>query len=529
MPATTRKKCFSKCRKRKESECGPNICKYINGKKYQYCRLGYKHKMDANCNIIKRKTRKKKLTKKKARNEIMTYISKRLKSRKQNNNIHAASKIKKFMKQKQFKIKSNYLQSLCSDSGVCLVFGNKSKDIKRFFHHFIHFDFAKSPLKMIGNPSENGFVNEIVYKREKYHAYSIMKSSTKETADNLFYEYLVGLYINKLNKRFPCFLETYGIFKYKDEDSWKRIKETDTKTISSFNKAITLLNNDTLDINSQKFNDIMVSSCLESKYMAIMIQHLNGVISIGDLIYLTRRTSLKELYNSQLIQLLFQIYFPLSILQNNFTHFDLHHDNVLLFEPNRNKYITFHYELSPGGEVVTFKSNYIAKMIDYGRSYFKDEDSFDSKQVHKKLCSQTSCDPACGTDYGYSWLSKSTHLRNQYYIYPYEKNTSHDLRLLQIIGQIAKSSNINKTKRSDNNIFTFLKKVRYNQDYGTPGEQNNSYPSQIRTVNDALSGLKELITSTDYLALNNEFYEYHDKSGDLYIYADGSPMQFVST
>lgn len=28
-----------------EKKCGPKICKYIKGKKYQYCRLGYKYKI----------------------------------------------------------------------------------------------------------------------------------------------------------------------------------------------------------------------------------------------------------------------------------------------------------------------------------------------------------------------------------------------------------------------------------------------------------------------------------------------------
>ena len=59
----TKKKCFSKCRKKSEKDCGPKICKYIKGKKYQYCRLGYKYKMDENCSITRRK-RKTKLTKK---------------------------------------------------------------------------------------------------------------------------------------------------------------------------------------------------------------------------------------------------------------------------------------------------------------------------------------------------------------------------------------------------------------------------------------------------------------------------------
>ena len=34
---------------------------------------------------------------------------------------------------------------------------------------------------------------------------------------------------------------------------------------------------------------------------------------------------------------------PLSIIKNNFTHYDLHYENVFLYEPLKNKYIEYHY------------------------------------------------------------------------------------------------------------------------------------------------------------------------------------------
>ena len=184
MPST-KKKCFSKCRKKSEKDCGPKICKYVKGKKYQYCRLGYKYKMDENCNITRRK-RKTKLTKKQARLNINTFLNKTRKNKNQNtktpNNNLAANKIQKFMKKNKMKIKSRFLQSICSDSGVCLAFGNKSNDIKDFFDNFIGFKYANDTMKRLGVPSVNGFVNEVTYVREKYTAHSIIKSSAKRPA-----------------------------------------------------------------------------------------------------------------------------------------------------------------------------------------------------------------------------------------------------------------------------------------------------------------------------------------------------------
>lgn len=58
---------------------------------------------------------------------------------------------------------------------------------------------------------------------------------------------------------------------------------------------------------------------------------------------------------------------PLATLANTFTHYDLHPSNVLLCEPVLGKY--YKYILNDR-TVVEFKSKYIVKIIDYGRSFF---------------------------------------------------------------------------------------------------------------------------------------------------------------
>ena len=109
MPST-RKKCFSKCRKKSEKECGPKICKYINGKKYKYCRLGFKYKMDENCNITRR-NKKTKMTKKQARLNINAFINKTKKNKKssiKSENSSAANKIQKFMKKTEQRLNLDF-------------------------------------------------------------------------------------------------------------------------------------------------------------------------------------------------------------------------------------------------------------------------------------------------------------------------------------------------------------------------------------------------------------------------------------
>lgn len=529
MPST--KKCFSKCRKKSENNCGPNICKYIKGKKYQYCRLGYKYKLDEKCNITKRK-RKTKLTKKQARLDINAFLNKTRKNINKNKNTKtpsnhlAANKIQKFMKKNKMKIKSRFLQSICSDSGVCLAFGNKSNEIKNFFEDFIDFTYADNKAKQIGSPSANGFVNEVTYEREKYKAHSIIKSSAHPNSDNLFYEYLCGLVVNNWCLRFPSFLETYGLYNYNDDNMWNEIKNNNTTNINKLKSNITLLSKTNINLNDNKFNDILKNSCTGSKFIFIMIQHIKNAKTLYD--FFKKSTNKFLFVNNQLVTILFQVYFTLYVLKDNFTHYDLHYENVLIYQPNQNGYIHYHYVLS-NGDTISFKSPYMAKIIDYGRSYFKHEskDDFNSKNIYDKICKENKCNN-CGKTNGYQWLTNSSSLRNQYYIHSVVSNKSHDLRLLYSFKSMFKFYKLhNKTHNKPNSLyFNILNKLKYNTTYGTPEVKNNGYPGKIQTVSDAFKGLSDLIIHPDFFEYNETETENLDKLGDLYIYENNRPMKF---
>ena len=528
MPST-KKKCFSKCRKRTEKDCGPNMCKYIKGKKYQYCRLGYKYKLDEKCNITRRK-RKTKLTKKQARLKINEFLNKTKKNKnnKSTNNKLAANKIQKFMKKNRMKIKSRFLQSICSDSGVCLAFGNKSNEIKEFFDNFTGFKYAKDTMKQIGSPSANGFVNEVTYIREKYTSHSIIKSAANSRADNLFYEYLCGLVINSWCGRFPCFLETYGLYGYANEPTWKKVKDNKTTSTDALESYMILLNDNRININSIDWNflSLLEHSCLSSKYIAIMIQHIKNAKTLND--FLKESKNKKIFVNNQLVAILFQVYFALYVLKDNFTHYDLHGSNVLIYKPNENGYIHYHYVLS-NGDTISFKSPYMAKIIDYGRSYFKHESNndFNSANMYNEICNEEECGD-CGKNVGYSWLSKSGPLRNQSYIHSSVSNKSHDLRLLYNFKSVFKYYKLhNKTHKKPNSLyFNILNKLKYNTTYGTPETKNNGYPGKIQTVSDAFKGLSDLILHPDFFEYNEIETENLDKLGDLYIYENNRPMKF---
>jgi len=490
------KKCFSKCRKKNQTDCNEiDKCYFINGKTRKYCRLKNKYKMDHECNIFLK--------------NINNQIKPITKKNKKNSRIKAAKTIQRFMNRTKHTRKAEFLKTLCSDSGACIAFGTYANEIKKHFGGFKNFEYVVSPIKRIGVPSNNGFVNEIPYLHRGYNAYAVLKSSINSNSDNLLYEYMAGQYINKLNKQFPCFLETYGYYTYNDAMSWMKMKN---------NKIIT--NTDILKNGLSLHKTINYKvGCKQSKYLSILIQHLKGIKTIKSLL------SHDKFVKEDLIQSLFQIYIPLSSVKNNYTHYDLHQDNMNLYEPVKDSYIDFHYN-DFYGKTISFKSKYIAKIIDYGRSYFKDDETgVNSKDIYEEICKIKECEPNCGYGSGFSWLTDNYN-RRSYWISSQRNNKSHDLILLDRVIKITKMAKTNKDM--DKKLKKMLKKLKYDIEFGTP-EMPNGYPKHLYSVDDAAAMLVDLLMDPAIIEDNDRAYANKTKLGDLHVYNDGRPMRFVKS
>ena len=136
------RKCYSTCRKRVEGECGPPECKYINGSRRKYCRLSYAYKMDENCIAQPKPVKNKTTTRKNKKiddhdddNPVNKMLNERLTERLNEMKLNRSRKIiKRFMiNQDPNKRRARFLQSICSDSGVCITFGKESNKIKKHF------------------------------------------------------------------------------------------------------------------------------------------------------------------------------------------------------------------------------------------------------------------------------------------------------------------------------------------------------------------------------------------------------------
>ena len=347
-------------------------------------------------------------------------------------------------------IKAKFLKSICSDAGFCIAFGKENENIKKFFNGFSTFDYAVAPIKRIGAPSANGFVNEITYEHEGYKSNAILKSSVQKNADNLMYEYIVGTeYANMVAKRFPCFVETYGLFKY-----------TSTKTRADM-KTKKKITPQTLSGLTPISVDWSVA-CKESKKLAILIQHLKNPVDIADL---------NEKY---IMHVLFQIYIPLGILADTYTHNDLHLSNVLIYEPVKGKHIKYRYHLPTG--IVEFNSPYIAKIIDYGRSFF-DNGTINALDVYDDICAAKGC-KSCGESTGFFW--NDTLVDPDNYISASVRNVSIDLRLLNSL-----TSWLDPTS----SLYGLAVKTVFTEKYGTA----EIYDSKWKNFGNKIENVKDVM------------------------------------
>ena len=305
------------------------------------------------------------------------------------------------------------------------------------------------------------------------------------------------------------------MFTYKTEADWDHVRHSQSIAANVLATSLTPINIDPMNTLSL--------GCLQSKHICILVQHLNNPISLADRMNINQ--DFRTFVRTQLINILYQVYQPLSLLAKVFTHYDLHCDNVLLYSPDPNKYIEYHYHLP--NKVVRFKSLYIAKIIDYGRCFFNDtEGNIKSKDVYDKLCSLAVCHPDCGYQKGFSWLSQEVSPGNNHYISSQQANQSHDLRLLRDLRDLQ----VQRIQTADNGFAKILACVRYEERYGTRELIASGFPQKkINNVNDIAIQLRFMVEDASRIAECDALYAdpKYSKYGDIHVYADGRAAEYT--
>jgi hypothetical protein len=264
------------------------------------------------------------------------------------------------------------------------------------------------------------------------------------------------------------------------------------------------------------------TACKQSKHLSILIQHVANAKTLDKMIQ-TGQTFIKQ----HLLHVLYQIYMPLSTLGDKFTHYDLHSDNILLYEPAKGKYIHYHYHLADGRDI-EFKSPYVAKIIDYGRSYFYDTADNNSKKIYNNVCATWDCHPRCGSNVGFVYLNSETNPGDNAFIISSKSNISHDLRLLDII-------NSDYAAELDKYVKAIVENVKYRvgvkkdmKEYGTKEQKVHGTPPAINQVHDAYKLIQKALLKPSIVLKNNTLYPSDTaKLGELHVYADGRPMNYI--
>ena len=164
--------------------------------------------------------------------------------------------------------------------------------------------------KGIGTESMNGFNFLLNDYREfksgpKVYCSSILKSSRNKNADNLFYEYVVGKYLNRyISNNCPFFVHTHGLFQHHNgtEDIFfnkhKRKQELNKNDVK---QLLPLLNNN-LKLNNTGRQQLFKLSYHEPQSLCILIESVPKPVTLHDML----RTMDRNFYTFSLVPIYFR-------------------------------------------------------------------------------------------------------------------------------------------------------------------------------------------------------------------------------
>ncbi len=401
------------------------------------------------------------------------------------------------------------LSVMCKDPDNCLSMGQYIPMMKRFFNNFQDLSLVDiKSIKSLGEQSLNGYVFEIPFKKNGYTSYTVLKSTNIPSSDNLFYEYYVGkTFINKYIRKFPVFVETYDCYRYNSSvlaNTFKNFVENSTNEITNLNKIITRIKHTDLTSISE-FTKMFKDSCSEPETICILMQHFNNLTSFKTVF--DEKSPNYQINKVDGPCLFYQLYFALSVLGDKYTHYDLHSENVCVYKPYSGQtYMLMRYHSN--GSVYEFPSEYIVKLIDYGRNYINNGTVTTKEIVSDVVCKSSQCNPTCGKFFGYGIINGLGNANVSYNINPTQPNVSHDLRALN-------ETNPDFLKNED---------FYYKDQYGTPEDLTGDV-NRIRSIHDLRATLETAVFPR-YNDMVKAKYATWTKVAEMDVYDDGRDYEF---
>ena len=172
----------------------------------------------------------------------------------------------------------------------------------------------------------------------------------------MLYEYIIGIQLNKFNET-PNILTTLNLYRFENMKSFENMYNNENTSLDLKHlNGLQLINDEMINEN------VIADSCKHPQLYSL--EQLFVPYSEPLRSHLTK----KNFVDKELVGVLFQVYTFLRIYQNIYTHYDLHNENILLFEIPNNT-LSFNYIDTNPSKHISFTSRYLVKFIDYGRSY----------------------------------------------------------------------------------------------------------------------------------------------------------------
>ncbi len=329
-------------------------------------------------------------------------------------------------------------------------------------------------------------------------------------------------------------METYGLYEFKSNDAYNAFV---TSLLSREKKYKVNLDYDKV-FHSVPYNrnmEYVKKSCMNPYLTAVLVQYISNPITLSH--YLSRMIGDQYVFIVELVHILYQIYSVLAACAYDFTHYDLHLNNVLLYEIPDGKYITMkYYDITD--KIIEFKTKYIVKIIDYGRCF-----TIDAEKLHDKICnSSPPCENeltdniGCGYKNGYKHFIYRAFEKGSY-ISSLTQNVSHDLRLVSNIHKAFPNQYYEYDGDSKEiedrlvEVYDIFTSIEYRGFYGTPeilpGEPINDRGDLqsediIYNVFDMHWRLLHMVDKEYRVNENNKYYQNMESAGKMEITLDRS-------
>jgi len=211
----------------------------------------------------------------------------------------------------------------------------------------------------------NGVMYEVKFEKNGFFAMGMLKT-TKKNMDNLLIEYATGLFLNPYCSIVPSFVATYGIYKLPGKMT-RKLSVDDLR-------GLTMIDLQGYDWQRQ---------CDEADQCVLLTQKIDKAVTLHT--FIDRNKHCRK----YIMGMMFQLYYSLYAVRDRFTHYDLHMNNVLVYDFGGPVNFVFTHPDDPEMKK-TFSCRFLVKVIDYSRAYFRADNGLSSESLFAQI-DETTC------------------------------------------------------------------------------------------------------------------------------------------